>query len=213
MSLSDREIAAIYPGEEAFVALPASQRSSPVSDFFKHPAVLLVLGFVCTGLVGAGVADYWKARDWENQQNYLFAQRFLQKQYELVDDLVKAVAETNTAAEDVLILYTSQWPQKEIDERKKAWSTTSIGWRIKSKILQQRLNIYFRNPAVLASFERIVNMRKRVGVTITAFGTSGFTPADRPELNEAQQLINEIKDELLRCGTLMAQELVSQKPR
>jgi hypothetical protein len=192
------------------LSFDGASRNSPVSDFFKHPAVLLVLGFLCTGLVGSAITDYWKSLEWQNQQSYLVKQHFLQKQYDVMEDLVKAVAESNTAAEDVLVLYTSDWQPEEIQERKKAWRASSATWRVKSKVLQQRLNVYFPDPELQKTFQSIINNRKKAGVTITNFNTSGYTAQDKPDLDEARVLLEHIKDELTLCGTIMARELASK---
>jgi preprotein translocase subunit Sss1 len=49
--------------------LQKPKKDELISGFFAHPAVLLILGFVLTGLVGGALTDKWKAREWDNQQH------------------------------------------------------------------------------------------------------------------------------------------------
>jgi hypothetical protein len=186
------------------------QNQSSASKFFAHPAILLLLGFLFTGVVGGLLANYWKAREWENQQRYLAKQRGLEKKYAVIDEALKAVAETNTAAEDVLAGYSwTEWHQKEADQRRENWLATSRKWRISSKIVRQKLAAYFVNPDVLSQFDQIISTRRQVGNIITNLLTRSIKSEKeaQEERKRALELVNKIGEQLKQCGSLMAREL------
>ena len=182
---------------------------SRLSVFFKHPAVLLLLGFVSTSVVGTMLTETWKSREWRNQQGYLFAQRALEKRYALIDETVKAVAETNTAAEDVLASYTWNWNPGDLKQRRAKWLEGSWSWRVNSKVISQALSTYFANPRVSSRFDDIIRKRRQLGNIITNLLTNGYQSGAeaKTQMEIAQRLNNEITDDLRTCGKLMAGEL------
>lgn len=183
------------------------QPNGPGLGKFLHEAALLFLGFVLTIVLGGYLTSHWKQLEWTNQQKYLFRQRELDTRYALIDDVVKSVAETNTAAEDILALYKySNWTAKDAEERRRNWRATSRNWRIVSKVLREKLLVYFDNPEVESVFNEIVLKRHQLGVMV-----SNLPPfrrnARKKNLDEAQEAVNGIRDLLHKCASLMAGEV------
>jgi hypothetical protein len=154
-------------------------KGSSVGEYLKHPASLLVIGFILTTLFGTIIASCWKYLEWENEQEYLKTQtqcererqtrsEEIKQKYEVKDEIIRRVAETNTAAEEIL-LYFQMEPsrrEREQDERIKYWKEASRNWRINEKILRQRLLLRFNNPTVTELFEEITRYRGWVGINI-----------------------------------------------
>lgn len=144
-----------------------------LGEWLEHPAVLLVLAFFLTGAAGTWLTKYWQGKEWNRQQSYLIQQRILDLRYGILDDITKAVASTNTSAEDLLALYTYTWKgdlktrQKEEEERMKYWQETSRNWRISSKVLSQKLAVYFQNTEAVPKFEKIIEERNDLGVNVS----------------------------------------------
>ena len=178
-----------------------------VSAFFKHQAVLLILGFVFTTCVGSWLTYYWKKRESANEQSRLARQELLQKQYKLIDSVIGSVSQTNTAAEDVLENYPwTGLKEKEIQEIKGNWIQRSREWRVKSKVLRQNLAISFSNSEILGSFEKIIEKRRQLGRSITNLLAGETAKEAKDDHDMALKLINDMDQMLRTCGGLMADE-------
>jgi hypothetical protein len=178
---------------------------SRFSKLFQHQAVLLALGFFFTTCAGSWLTYYWKSRESIREREYLETQHILQKGYEVLDSVVQAVAETKTAAEDVIANYQwKNWRKNELDARRSNWLESSRKWRINSNILQTRLLILFPNSKVQDHFKSIVMERRLVGNIITNLLTNGFDNEEDANM--------EIKDAIERLGKIqkLAEELGRQ---
>src|SRR6266702_1717540 len=80
--------------------LQAETSQSSWSRFWQHPAILLILGFLFTGVAGAWLTSYWKQSEWDNQQDYLVAQRSLDRKSAVIEATFKEVAAPSASAED-----------------------------------------------------------------------------------------------------------------
>jgi hypothetical protein len=182
---------------------------SAISAFFRHPAVLLVLGFMSTGLIGGRLSEQWKQHDWINQQNYLLQRSALDKKYALVEETAKAIAERNTSAEDILASYTWNWSRKEISDRRDRWQAESPKWRIASAAISQKLATYYKDPGVSRKFDEVIRKQKLLGNKVVNLLTGYYATqedADKAK-GESLKLIDDIKADLQDCGVLMAAEI------
>jgi hypothetical protein len=184
---------------------------SKLSQFWQHPAVLLVLGFLCTGAAGAWLTSYWKQSEWNNQQDYLVTQRSLDRKSALIEATFKEVSSTTAAADDLLATYYGDWTHKDVEERWDNWKKTSLTWRIQAKVLTARLAANFSNKDVQKQFEEIVDGRRQLGNIIVnlprPMRNKKIGKNRMAEVRAATKLINEISDRLSECGFLMAEEL------
>src|SRR5216683_6560987 len=99
-------------------SLQAEPPQSGWSKFWQHPAILLVLGFIFTGIAGSGLTYLWKQRDWKNQQAYLVEQRSLDRKTAVIENTFKEVATTSAAADDLLsTYYGGYWTDSDVEER------------------------------------------------------------------------------------------------
>jgi hypothetical protein len=156
-----------------------TKKRSRWSVNWQHPAILLLLGFAFTTACGAALTSCWKTREWENEQSYLRAQTNCERErvtrleevkqkYEVKDEIIRRVAETNTAAEEILnyfLMDTARRDQEKSD-RITYWKDASRNWRINEKILKQRLLLRFTDTNVSQLFQEIVTYRNLVGVNI-----------------------------------------------
>jgi len=186
---------------------------SRFSKFFAHPATLLLLGFVFTSVAGAWLASDWKQREWRNQQDYLVAQRSLDRKAAVIESTFKEVASTTAAADDVLATYyPADWSKKDINERWENWKKTSLAWRIQSKILSARLAESFSDQNIQATFRDIVDKRKQLGNIVVNLPRPITRSKDTAaQLKTATGLVKDISDLLDKCGLLMGRELPVHK--
>jgi len=180
-----------------------------LSKFFQHPATLLLLGFFLTGIAGTWLASKWKQSEWKNQQNYLVAQRTLDRKSAVIEATFKEVAITTAAADDLLATYyPADWSKKDVDERWENWKKTSLNWRIQSKVLSARLATSFSSQDVQKTFREIVDQRKQLGNILVNLPRPIKRDKDTAaQVQQATALVNHISELLNKCGVLMGQEL------
>src|SRR5260370_34539365 len=68
-----------------------------LGNLLHHPAVLLILGFTLTGFLGNILASRWQSREWDRQQSRLEQTRKAEIKYAIINELTKAVAESQGA--------------------------------------------------------------------------------------------------------------------
>lgn len=194
------------------IIVEVSPRGSRFREFIKHPATLLVLGFVFTTFLGTIVSSVWKYWEWENEQGYLKTQtqcererqtrsEEIKQKYEVKDEIIKRVAETNTAAEEILLYFQMDPPRRKLlqAERTNYWQVASRDWRINEKILRQRSLLRFQNQNVTGLLEEITRYRGWVGINInnqqeklSADGT-----VCKPIVSQAALCMNHVTQELM----------------
>ena len=193
----------------------------------QHPAVLLILGFALTSALGGGLTFLWQnkanakqesraaqQRDFEQKQ--AARQRLIQQKSALIDEVAKAVAETSTAAEDILDAFERS-NRRAYPERLKYWqSEGSRKWRVASKLLIPKLNSTFRHKQVNACFQTLIGHRSYIGNDIAnleglhaRLGWKRMETDKEAEelLAEAHVKINEMAAELETLMSVMADEI------
>lgn len=154
------------------------RKGSSVGEFLKHPAFILLAGFILTTVMGTWLSSYWQDRQWKGQQEYLKSQSdiertrltrqgLIKEKYDIRDQTIKAIAEASTAAEDMLESFTWQLDDSrrttDAPERARYWQEASRNWRINSKTLAQKISFRFNKPEVLKTFDHITEIRAAVG--------------------------------------------------
>lgn len=136
-------------------------------SFLKHPLTRLVAGFLLTTVAGTYLTAQWKAKDWENQQRYLYEQERLKEAYKVLDSTVESVSNTLTAADDLVTIAIWLWDpnerEKELAERTNFWQEESREWRSTSRVVFSKLRIHFGEDAA-RRFQTIINKRRQLGV-------------------------------------------------
>lgn len=133
---------------------PQSRKSA-----MENPLVLLLLGFVLTGILGSWFTTYWQNSQWENQQEQLARQRAIEQKYAITDKITKSVAEAYVAVEDIGYLANNGWydkaPGDKAPERAASWLQLSRSWRVDEQVLQRDIEVNFRSPKAKALFAEI----------------------------------------------------------
>jgi hypothetical protein len=213
--------------KEILAELKADEPPS-LTKVAQHPAVLLILGCALTTGVGSFLTYKWQLRASERQaeraaqqqkfeQGESARQRTIQQKYELTDQVIRAVAETNTAAEDMLKAFGwNQQDRKAYPERMKYWQESSRKWRVDSKMLIQKLAFRFKDPQISASFQNIIDMRKDLGVSIVYIqdmlgdlGWNGMQKDDETKNVRAHclEMVNQIIDQMNKLMRIMIAEI------
>jgi hypothetical protein len=137
------------------------------STFASHPAFLLVIGFIFTGIIGTLITSKWQNSEWDRQQARLVHIRRIDQKEKLMEELVQSVADSNATEEDVLNAFSDEWrpgdPRREqiTQERLEAWQKQGgRSWRIAVDMIRSKLNFYFTGKAeLLKIFDRILLRR------------------------------------------------------
>jgi hypothetical protein len=189
------------------------KKPSGFSSFFKHPAVLLVLGFFLTGWIGGALTNHWKSREWENQQHFSLAQKELGEKQRLSDESIRAIGETLAAADDMITIYFNRWTpikkRSEIDERTKNWRSSSRKWRTGSEALKQRLIISFGSDTG-KHFEDIVDTRTVLGVEIANLIDAGFSRKRDGERQGYTQTALSSRNKISKLTTELGEDLAQK---
>ena len=202
-------------------------KSSKSDGFLKHPATLLVLGFLLTTILGTTLTSCWKSLELDNEREYLSTQTRCERErqtksdeikqkYEVKDEIIRRVAETNTAAEEIL-LYFQMKParrEREQNERVTYWKEATRNWRTNEKILKQRLLLRFSDPSVNQLFDDMITFRNWVGINIDsqqeALSSGGDICSERIKI--ANRCMTHIVEELMpQVIKLMNEEISSDE--
>lgn len=148
--------------------LELTNSSSSFSKTIQHPAILLVIGFILTSGVGAGMTYFWQKRERIESQRQAADKHEIEEKYAITESILKAVAETTTAADDLVFLYFNSEPDKHTRdlmevERLQYWQEKSRDWRVSSKVLQQKLKDHFKSQDAQNLFQEIINKRFDIG--------------------------------------------------
>jgi hypothetical protein len=182
------------------------------SGFFQHPAILLLLGFVLTGVIGTALTAAWQSNSWLTQQSLLASQRILEQKYQLASDVAKAVGDTHAAPTGILLLFTNEdTPQNrknELPKRIDHWRRTYNEWLTNNNVLLQRITVYVNDPVARTKFQEIVLDRKETNNSILnllhVMGNGNDLRVPSPlvvDENELQNLWKEIKSSEAQLGT------------
>jgi hypothetical protein len=187
--------------------LEEKKSTSKGADFFSQ-AGLLFIGFVLTTLAGSILTHIWKARESENQKSRIERQHAFELRHAIADRMLRTVADTDTAAEDVLRTYEwTNWKSSEIGESRKNWLSKSREWRVASQVVEEEIFINFGDPQISTNFAQIEEFRYRVGNTITNLLNNSFKQNEiESVVSRAKVVLSENRRLLKANGQLMSEE-------
>ncbi|HEX3529981.1 MAG TPA: hypothetical protein VH988_23220 [Thermoanaerobaculia bacterium] len=179
--------------------------------------ILMLAGFLLTGVVGTWLTNCWAARQWENQQAYLKEQRLIDRKLQLLEQVATEVASTNVAASDVITIEVWGWDSakrsKEIKEREIQWITASRRWRIQSRILLLDLSVHFKDSKAVDLFRSVINKRRQLGQKIRALLEARHRrvapKAEEVLVAESNDLVNKLDELSIQIGEVLGEELRS----
>jgi hypothetical protein len=146
----------------------------------KHPAVLLVLGFIFTTVIGSVLSGWWQYQQWARQETLRANE--------------EATKERLAVAEDVLHLFAFSWHQKSevvtLKERASHWTLRSREWRVAEKVLVARASSAFPDAVTRKLLQTIIDDRTLVGNDIENL----LSIADTQRGHYSQKDLNEIDE-------------------
>ena len=176
--------------------LRKTSRAQAISNFLKHDAVLVFIGFVVTGLMGGWIANRWQRQEWNRQQTRLLVIRRADRKLEISNEITKAVGERNASALGVLRpldeeeLNDKQLTLEEVD-RVQGWNKVSAEWITNYQVLSGEIAVNITDPEVARLFEDIVEKEKYIGAKVNVVRLS-FTYYRQANNKEAQKYLNDI---------------------
>lgn len=164
-----------------------------ISNFFAHPAVLLLIGFAATGILGGLLAHYLQSQEWNrqqalqsqewNRQQILQGQEWERQQlrlvnihgidlkYEIINEIIKAVGERNAAARGIVIPLLQEFNDldmlKEEEEPIKNWKTVSHDWRANAQILKLKIAAHITSKEAPEIFKQILTKETKISSKVS----------------------------------------------
>jgi hypothetical protein len=137
-----------------------------ISNFFHHPAILLIIGFILTGLIGTLLTAAWQGREWDRQQQRLIDIHGIDLKYGIIDDITKAVGERNAATRDMMYPLFDNLDNRSLEKEEvepiKNWQIATYNWLVSSETLRMKIRSHIKNPDALKCFERIVERENQI---------------------------------------------------
>jgi hypothetical protein len=142
------------------------------SNLSTQPAVLLVLGFALTGLVGTFITGRWQKAEWDRQQTRLVEIQGINLKYQIIDDVTKLIGERNAAALAIVVPLLGGDKDlalilKEEEEPIKNWQKVSHDWRANSQILRLKIAVHIQDAKAGELFARLIQAEKELGGKVT----------------------------------------------
>lgn len=173
-----REIRKDSVREAALAKLKKPSARERFSKLFQHPAMLLVMGFALTSIVGLLLTHEIQKQEWERQQRRLVEIRDADLKYAIMDELIKAVGVRNAAATAVVEpllgpVRESQLRLLKVDpaERFKGWLTAVYDWRYSTQVLRLKLKAHIREPQAQWYFDEIIERGKEINANVIELQT------------------------------------------
>jgi hypothetical protein len=166
--------------EDARAKLKKTDWPASVSKFFQHPAVLLVIGFALTGVIGALLTSRWQRREWNRQHNVeseewnrqqrrLVAIKEIDAKYGIVDELTRAVGSRNAAVTSVITPMT-QLSGPELSAAQEGpmneWQKAVYAWRVSSQTLRLKIAAHIKDVTAANNFKEIAERGRIINVGI-----------------------------------------------
>lgn len=118
----------LLPRTSHISAANTRRRAAAVSQFFNHPAVLLVLGFVLTGVVGAVLTDRFQSAEKDRESRLAEDRAERELRFQVVQQVTDLAYARRALAGMVISSITRDAPLAEITARKAAYDQAYIAW-------------------------------------------------------------------------------------
>jgi len=140
------------------------QKKPSFSDLLRHPVVLLVLGFLFTGVIGTWLTSYWKNKEWDYQQKRLVyinqASALVKRKTEIRDEVGKDTENILSAHSEIVALILAEantdTRSKNMEQRIILWQQSVEQWNASLGKLRQIVSSDFSSPTCLQTLEQSV---------------------------------------------------------
>lgn len=186
-----------------------------ISSFFQHPAVLLIIGFALTGIIGAWLTGRWQRNEWDRQQ-FVQSQEWDRQQlrlldihsidlkYEIINEITKSIGERNAAATGIVVPLLGGISDRELikeeQEPIKNWQKVSHDWRTDSQILRLKIAAHIKSQEAADLFTQLIKTEKEFGGKVT-YLQKHLDQYNRLDNNaEAQKYLDGILNDIEKIG-------------
>jgi len=178
-----------------------------VASFFAHPASLVLIGFIFTGIFGTVITARWQSREWDREQARLLQIKRIEQKEKIMEDLTRTVADSNSTEQDVLNAFRPDWrkfdPGRDqiARDRLELWRKQGgREWRIETTLLRNELDFYFTDPAskskVRQAFDDILKRREKIAERMSYLVVDYTKGKDVRKDDASQEEIDAIEDEI-----------------
>lgn len=205
-----------------FLKQEANKKLDKLSWFLSQPAVLLIIGFTLTGIIGAVITGRlqraeWdrqklvERQEWERQQTRLVDIQGINLKYQIIDDVTKSIGERNAAALGIVVILLGdqgdpELIKKEAEEPIRNWEKVTHEWRSNSQIIRLKIAAHIQNHKAAETFAKLLEAEKELGANVTYLqkNITSYTKLDE----ESQKYLDSILTNIETIGTHL-KELVT----
>ncbi|HYW73737.1 MAG TPA: hypothetical protein VE961_22125 [Pyrinomonadaceae bacterium] len=192
-----------------------------MASIAAHPATLVIIGFIFTGIFGTFITARWQRKEWDRQQGRLLQIKRIEQKQKIMEDLTRKVADSDATEQDVLIAFKPWWRVGDqgrdaiAKERVEAWRKQGgRDWRIETTLLKNQLGFFFidlaRGPKIRQTFDEILERREkiagRMAVLVDAYSQGKDVRKDetmQDEIDDIDAVIKENEASLANLDTLI----------
>jgi hypothetical protein len=202
---------------------PAVMKYS-VWQYAQNPVSLLLLGFVLTGVLGAGLTSYWKNKEWDYQQKRLAqihsAEQKIKHKNEIRDDVRKQVDDTLNADLSVLNLILSEGGAQnrnhDLSDDRAHWEQITETWQVNYHRILQNVSTVFNDPEAKKTFQEIMSKKKVIKINIASVlagmeqNNWKIDTETYKNVRTIMVLATDTREELARLLEIMAREIQTE---
>jgi hypothetical protein len=201
------------------------ESGSRFDNFLKHPATLLVIGFIFTTAGGTIISSCYQSREWTRQQHYLAQQRRLDEMNKVAKETIETTAEMLSAADDALAIFFWNSPdiKQSPDDKKRGdhWGQASLKWRNAVFTLPPELKTYFKDQHIQATLKDIDSLEVFIGNDLKNLLTDYDENKKKALSNKNNQndaascrdKINQAREKLGNLTSIMTKEIHEESER
>jgi hypothetical protein len=197
------------------------QNQKRFSDLLRHPILLLVLGFLFTGVIGAWLTSYWKTKEWDYQQKRLRyinqAEALVKRKTEIRDEVRKDTETVLSAHSEIVALILAEantnTRSKDMQERITRWQQSVDQWNTNLGKLRQTISSDFSTPTCLQTLEQsgkqLAIIVGNIKYVIDGMKSANWrmTAASFQDITTIKNLLRQTQDAVRELLAIMAREI------
>jgi hypothetical protein len=128
------------------------------AQWLTHPIILLLIGFIMTGVLGSWLTSRWQHRQWAREQRELRRSNDIEVKRQLLNDITKGTIQCRAVVDAVLLqqIFTTETEAKPdfqaLDDAIKKYRANHQTCYGDIEVLEQTVAIYYRSPQIATLF-------------------------------------------------------------
>lgn len=211
--------------KELAAKIQGDKPSLSFGSIAAHPATLVIVGFIFTGIFGTVITARWQSREWDRQQARLLQIRRIEQKEKIMEELTRKVADSDATEQDVLNAFRPWWRigdqgrDQIARDRVEVWRKQGgREWRIETTLLKNELDFFFTQPEIKSkirqTFDEILERREKIAERMASLVDAYSKGTDlrkdgarQDEIDALEEVIKENEQSLGILDTLILQDI------